>query len=74
MNPVAISSDFVERPNVGVEIRRLLEIAHAELDAAHSGDLSVRHHLFSGIAEWNILQCDRRHPSSARMRLEWTSQ
>src|SRR6516164_3192981 len=48
MNPVAVNSDLVERPNLDVEIRRLPEIAHAELDAAHAGDLSVRHHLSSG--------------------------
>jgi hypothetical protein len=48
MNSVAVSSDLIERPNLDVEIRRLLEIAHTELDAAHAGDLSIRHHLSSG--------------------------
>src|SRR5215472_10674965 len=74
MNPVAVNSDLIERPNLDVEIRRLLEIAHAELDAAHAGDLSVRHHLSSERRRMKKVCNATPRPSSARMRFDWTSQ
>jgi hypothetical protein len=41
MDAVALRRDLFERPDLGVEIGRLMEIANAELDAADAGDLHV---------------------------------
>ena len=43
VNAVAVGTDLFERPGLGIKIRRLLQIAHAELDAAHAGHFAVRH-------------------------------
>ena len=43
MDAVGLGCEFFQRPDLAVEIRRLLEIADPELDAADAGDPAVRH-------------------------------
>src|SRR5262249_42104981 len=43
MHAVALCVNLFERPNLGVELRRLMKIADAELDAANSGNSAIRH-------------------------------
>ena len=43
MDAVSLGTDLLQRPHLGVELRRLMEIANAELDAADAGNPAVRH-------------------------------
>jgi hypothetical protein len=43
MHAVALGANLFERPHLGVELRRLMKIANAELDAADAGNPTVRH-------------------------------
>src|SRR3954467_14501947 len=43
MHGVACGRDLFERPHLGVELRRLMQIAHAKLDAADARHRAVRH-------------------------------
>ena len=43
MDAVALGANLFERPHFGVELRRLMKIANAELDAADASNPAVRH-------------------------------
>src|SRR5262249_51884698 len=43
LDGVAFERHFFQRPELAVELRRLLEIANAEIDAAHAGDPGIWH-------------------------------
>src|SRR5215471_12415329 len=43
VHAVTFGGHLFERPDLGVEICRLMEIANAELDAADAGNFAVRH-------------------------------
>src|SRR5260370_31537459 len=43
MDAVGLGCDLLQSPDLAVELRRLLEIANAELDAAHAGGPAVCH-------------------------------
>ncbi len=43
MNAVAAGGDLLERPDLGVELRRLMKIANAEFDAADAGNPGACH-------------------------------
>ena len=43
MDAVSLGTDLLQSPDPAVELRRLLEIANTELDAANAGDFAVCH-------------------------------
>src|SRR5262249_19705157 len=43
VDAVGLGANLLERPHLGVKLRRLMKIANAELDAADAGNPAVRH-------------------------------
>ena len=70
VDAVAFGGHLFERPDLGVEFRRLMEIANAELDAANAGNPAVRHgevtscHRLAG----NFAQSDAKGQRALRLQ------
>jgi hypothetical protein len=64
MHGVACGRDLFKRPHLGVELRRLMQIAHAKLDAADAGHRAVRHGNRPLVIAWPEFRTVR-HPEPA---------